>query len=60
MKFPGLFRRSRVKETARTLYIVVVEQARRPEFYRHYGVPDTVDGRFDMIAIHAFLLLRRL
>ena len=60
MKFPALFRRSRVKETAHTLYIVVVEQARRPAFYRHCGVPDTVDGRFDMIAIHTFLLLRRL
>ena len=60
MKIPGLFRRSRVKETAHTLYIIVVEQARRPGFYRHCGVPDTVDGRFDMIAMHAFLLLRRL
>jgi len=27
MKIPGLFRRSRVKETAHTLYIIVVEQA---------------------------------
>ncbi len=60
MKFSGLFRRSGVKKTARTLYITVVEQARRPGFYRHCGVPDTVDGRFDMIAMHAFLLLRRL
>ncbi len=60
MRFLGLFRGSRVRETARTLYITVVEQARRPGFYRDCGVPDTVDGRFDMIAMHAFLLLRRL
>ena len=60
MKFPALFRRSRVKETAHTLYIVVVEQARRPAFYRHCGVPDTLDGRFELILIHTVLLLRRL
>jgi cytochrome b pre-mRNA-processing protein 3 len=42
------------------LYVAVVAQARRPEFYLRLGVPDTVDGRFDLICLHAFLLLRRL
>ncbi len=42
------------------LYLAVVEQARRPEFYTDFGVPDSIDGRFDMILLHAFLLLRRL
>ena len=45
---------------ARALYVALVKQARRPEFYLGCGVPDTVDGRFEMIALHAFLLLRRL
>ena len=54
------FRRSRTIGEARKLYARVVEQARRPEFYLRLGVADTVDGRFDMIALHAFLLMRRL
>lgn len=35
-------------------------QARRPVFYSGLGVPDTIDGRFDLIALHAILLVRRL
>lgn len=42
------------------LYARAVAQARLPEFYRAAGVPDTLDGRFELIALHAFLLLRRL
>lgn len=48
------------RDRAHTLYVALVEQARAPWFYRDLGVPDTLDGRFDMIALHAFLLLRRL
>ena len=29
-------------------------------FYADYGVPDTVEGRFDLIVLHFVLLLRRL
>lgn len=43
-----------------SLYAAIVTQARRPEFYASLGVPDTVDGRFDMIALHMFLVLHRL
>lgn len=45
---------------ARGLYESLVAQARQPGFYLHCGVSDTVDGRFDMILLHAFLVLRRL
>ncbi|MDP6954163.1 MAG: ubiquinol-cytochrome C chaperone family protein, partial [Alphaproteobacteria bacterium] len=45
---------------ADALYGALVAQARRPEFYADLGVPDTVDGRFDMIMLHLSLLLRRL
>jgi cytochrome b pre-mRNA-processing protein 3 len=48
------------REAARTLYRKAVEQARVPAFYRTFGVPDTVDGRFDMIVIHTGLTVRRL
>jgi len=55
-----LFRRDPTAVAAGRLYARVVEQARRPWFYEAGGVPDTLDGRFEMIALHAFLLLRRL
>ena len=55
-----LFRRTRWRDAAVALYDIVVAQSRKPEFYVHCGVPDTVDGRFDMIALHAFVVLRRL
>ena len=38
----------------------VVEQARHPIFFSEYGVPDTLDGRFELVCLHAFLYLHRL
>jgi cytochrome b pre-mRNA-processing protein 3 len=46
--------------TIQGLYGAIVAQARLPSFYLRYGVPDTVDGRFDLIVLHLFLVLRRL
>lgn len=45
---------------ARNAYEAIVAAARHPVFYAEWGVPDTVDGRFDMITLHAFLVLDRL
>lgn len=42
------------------LYHEIVDAARRPEFYRDWQVPDTVDGRFEMLVLHIFFVLRRL
>ena len=42
------------------MYQLIVQQARDPKFYRDFSVPDTVDGRFEMISLHVFLVLRRL
>lgn len=41
-------------------YAAVVAQARRPDFYLYGEVPDTVDGRFDLIVLHLCLLYHRL
>ena len=60
MKLGRLFRRPRWRGIAHELYAAIVLQARRPEFYARCVVPDTPDGRFDAIALHAFLVLRRL
>ncbi len=57
----GLFKSpNRHEEQARCLYASVVAQARQPDFYLEGGVPDTPDGRFDLILLHAFLVLHRL
>jgi len=56
----GLFRRTPSSETICALYGAIVAQARQPVFYTAYGVPDSVAGRFDMIVLHAILVLRRL
>ena len=42
------------------LYAAAVAAARDPWFYRHLGVPDTLDGRFDLVVLHAFMLIHRL
>ncbi len=42
------------------LYAAVVAEARRPEWYLEGGVPDTLDGRFDMVALVLSLLMLRL
>lgn len=58
--FGRLFGRSSDATAAADLYGRIVAQARRPEFYGELGVPDTLDGRFDMVALHLFLVMHRL
>jgi cytochrome b pre-mRNA-processing protein 3 len=53
------FRRSAEGRTIASLYGMIVAQARQPGFYVNYQVPDTVQGRFDLIVLHLVLLLRR-
>jgi cytochrome b pre-mRNA-processing protein 3 len=55
-----LFTSLSVREAAELAYGRVVEQARRPGFFTDCGVPDTLDGRFELICLHAFLYLHRL
>jgi cytochrome b pre-mRNA-processing protein 3 len=52
--------RGAVREAADLAYQRVVEQSRKPVFFAEYGVPDTLDGRFELICLHAFLYLHRL
>jgi cytochrome b pre-mRNA-processing protein 3 len=56
----GLFRQSSSAGTIRDLYGAIVAQARSAVFYRAYGVPDSVEGRFDLIVLHLVLVLARL
>ena len=55
-----LFRRNRQPDTISSLYGMIVAQARTPVFYREYGVPDTIAGRFDLLLMHLALIVERL
>jgi cytochrome b pre-mRNA-processing protein 3 len=54
------FRRGFHSRNIDALYGMIVAQARAPVFYAGCGVPDTVEGRFELIVLHLVLLLRRL
>lgn len=45
---------------AKELYGLIVTGARQPAFYAECGVQDTPEGRFEMVALHLFLVLERL
>jgi cytochrome b pre-mRNA-processing protein 3 len=56
----GLRRRDRHERAGFRLYTAAVAAARARALYAELGVPDTLDGRFDMVGLHAFLLIDRL
>jgi cytochrome b pre-mRNA-processing protein 3 len=57
----SLFRRpDPLADAAEALYGAIVAQARSAPFFADLGVPDSVDGRFDMIVLHTMLVMRRL
>jgi cytochrome b pre-mRNA-processing protein 3 len=60
MAFLSLMRRNRYERAGFTLYGTAVAAARDPHFYVVLGVPDTLDGRFDLVGLHVSLLIRHL
>ena len=60
MGFFDFGQRRRTQLLVDTLYAKAVAQARQPVFYDRGAVPDSVDGRFDLLVLHMFLLLHRL
>ena len=56
------FRKPRTpsRGTIEAIYSMIVTQAREPLFYRDLGVPDTVNGRFDLLVLHLWMVLRRM
>ncbi len=56
--FDALFGRN--DEAGLALYSAIVARARQPHWYVEGAVPDTVDGRFDMIAAVLTMVLLRL
>ena len=56
----NLFRRRGNAAIVNGLYLAIADAARRPAFFAGWGVPDTVEGRFETLTLHVVLVLRRL
>lgn len=54
----SLFRR-KAPDPVELLYPKIVEKARQPAFYLDCAVPDTVEGRFEMILLHLAVVFQR-
>lgn len=52
--------RARTQRIGRVFYDSIVAQSRAEPFYRVLGVPDTMEGRFELIVLHMHLVLERL
>jgi cytochrome b pre-mRNA-processing protein 3 len=59
LRLKGLRRQNDTERAGGRLYAAAVAAARDPFWYDTLGVPDTLDGRFDLIAVHAFLVMHR-
>jgi cytochrome b pre-mRNA-processing protein 3 len=56
-----MFRRNKpAAEFAAAFYARTAERARAPELFEACGIPDTLGGRFDSLALHAALAIDRL
>lgn len=55
-----LGRKAQSRSKAKELYGAVVTAAREPALYARFGVPDTPEGRYEMVVLHLALLLERL
>ncbi|MGH6870818.1 MAG: ubiquinol-cytochrome C chaperone family protein [Rhizomicrobium sp.] len=53
-------KRNERKLLAERICAAVSARSRAPVFFRALGVPDTIDGRFDLLALHAWLVLEKL
>jgi cytochrome b pre-mRNA-processing protein 3 len=51
--------RTPLRGTIDAIYGMIVTQAREPAFYRAFGVADSVNGRFDLLLLHLWMVLWR-
>jgi cytochrome b pre-mRNA-processing protein 3 len=55
----ALRRSAATRELSARLEAQIAARSRAPVFYAQFEVPDTMDGRFDMLALHAALAMER-
>jgi cytochrome b pre-mRNA-processing protein 3 len=58
--FKRLFKPDRTRAAGAALYAQCAAAARNPIFYQALAVPDTVEGRFEIYALHVLLVIDRL
>ncbi len=59
--FKGFSRYSKVDQLAADdMYAAALSHSRMPDFYIRYGVPDSFDGRFEMLVLHIYLIFYKL
>lgn len=58
--FSRFLSREKPNRVMQPLYTAIVAEGRRPQWYEKGAVPDTLDGRFDMIAAILAVVLMRL
>lgn len=57
----GLFTRKKpYREDAIRVFSVLQQQSRNPCFYEALRVPDTTEGRFDLLTLHIFMIIERM
>jgi len=54
------FRSKQRREAAARIYAALVARAREPVFFARFAVPDSLDGRFDLLTLHVWLVLEHL
>ena len=60
LKMPLFHNRQKEKTPAARLYDAVMARARSAIFHTAFAVPDTIDGRFDLLTMHAYLVMEAL
>jgi len=60
MPLASMFRRKPHERAGFALYTAAVGAARDPRLFGALDVPDSLDGRFDLVGLHVALLIRRL
>lgn len=55
--FGLLKKKNPYEDDARAVYAAVLTHIRQPVFYERFGVPDSFDGRFDLLLLHVFILI---
>ncbi|HEY5207987.1 MAG TPA: ubiquinol-cytochrome C chaperone family protein [Stellaceae bacterium] len=60
MVIAALRRRKQRRVAVMAAYGRIVARARDPRLFAAWAIPDTLDGRFELLALHAFLVMNRL
>lgn len=58
--FALLKKKNPYEQAAQSVYALALENTRKAEFYETYNVPDSFDGRFDLLVLHVFLVFQRM